>query len=75
MERRRGQFETGSYGCCEAQLFEFRDDALAEPNRLRIAAINLEEAVACLRIHEPDFKIRCAESLGVILLVSGTPVD
>ena len=74
-EKARSQFSGGRFGGCEAELFEFRDDDKAEPNSLRIAATSFDEAVAYLRLHEPQFRVRWAQSLGVILMASGSPVD
>jgi hypothetical protein len=42
---------------------------------VRIAPIKLDEALACLRWQEPDFEIDSAHNLGIILMVSGSPVD
>lgn len=74
-DKGRSRFRAGRSGGCEAELFEFRDGDPAEPNQLRIAAASFDDAVAYLRQHDPGFRVRCAQSLGVILLVSGTPLD
>lgn len=74
-DARRTRFKAGRFGGCEAELFEFRNEDREEPNYLRIAAINFEDAVAYLRRHEPEFKVRSVQSLGLILLASGSPVD
>ena len=74
-DKRRSRFRAGRSGACEAELFEFREGDRADPIQLRIAAASFDEAVAYLRLHDPGFRVRCAQSLGVILLVSGTPLD
>jgi hypothetical protein len=84
-----GRFEVGSLGGCEASLFEFREcapyqeseTALRESprppqqNTVRIAARTFDEALTYLRWTEPEFKIDSVQSLGIIILVSGSPVD
>jgi hypothetical protein len=37
--------------------------------------LKLDEALAYLRWHEPDFTIESVQNLGLILMVSGSPVD
>jgi hypothetical protein len=83
------QFVVGSHGGCEALLFEFRERMprnettiplwetlrLLEQNTVRIAATTLDEALAYLRWGEPEFAIESVRNLGVILMVSGSPVD
>ena len=69
------RFEVGSQGGCEASLFEFSEKQSLEPHVVRIAAIKLDEALDCLRWHEPDFEIDSVHNLGIILMVSGSPVD
>jgi hypothetical protein len=82
------RFEIGNHGGCEALLFEFRDNLvrflddepdettdLPEPHIVQIAARTFDEAFAYLRWHEPDFVIDRVENLGLILMVSGSPVD
>ncbi len=69
------KFEIGSHGGCEASLFEFSEKPSPEPHVVRIAALKLDEALDYLRWHEPDFEIDSAHNLGIILMVSGSPVD
>lgn len=71
----RNRFEVGTYGGCKASLFEFREKNTSEPHVARIAAMNLGEALAYLHWHEPDFEIGSVQNLGVITMVSGSPVD
>ena len=83
------RFEVGSHGGCEASLFEFSEGVphqkaeaavreslqLLEKNTVRIAAATFDEALTYLRWSEPRFKIESVQNLGVIILVSGSPVD
>jgi hypothetical protein len=82
-------FEVGSHGGCEASLFEFRESGpyqeteaarpesmrLPKRNTVRIAATTFDEALTYLRWSEPEFKINSVQNLGIIILVSGSPVD
>jgi hypothetical protein len=72
---RRQAFRSGINGGCEAVLFEFRAKEPVEPSELRIAACSFDEAGGFLRRHEPDFVVDRVLNLGVILLVSGSPID
>lgn len=69
------RFATGKGGGCEAYLFEFQEQGAPESRTLKIAAAKLDEAVKYLRGHEPDFHVKSVHNLGVIIMVSGTPVD
>ncbi len=69
------RFEAGTHGGCEASLFEFSERQLPEPRVVRIAALRLDEALTYLRWHEPDFVIESVQNLGLILVVSASPVD
>jgi hypothetical protein len=69
------RFEAGTHGGCEASLFEFSEKHSSEPHVIRIAAWRLDEALAYLRWHAPDFVIDSIQNLGLILMVSGSPVD
>jgi hypothetical protein len=71
------RFEMGHRGACEAILFEFHDDRPTEAGEssIRIAARTFDEAFDCLRSHEPKFNINRVQSLGVIVIASGSPVD
>ena len=40
---------------------------------MRIAALKLDEALAYLHWHAPDFVIETVQNLGLILVVSGRP--
>ena len=83
------RFKVGSHGGCEASLFEFRESGpyqetetsgresprLPERNTVRIAATTFDEALTYLRWTEPEFKIDSVQNLGIIILVSGSPMD
>ena len=69
------RFEVGTHGGGEASFFEFSEKQSPEPYAVRVAALRLDEALAYLRWHEPDFVIESVKNLGIILMVSGSPVD
>jgi hypothetical protein len=79
------RFEIGSQGGCEALLFEFRDrrpverpeadEQPPEPHIARIAAVTFDEALAYLHSDDPDFVIESVHNVGLIVLVSGSPLD
>ena len=82
------QFDIGSHGGCEASLFEFRDEHMRSTDEgpdkpppvpelqiVRIAARRLDEALEYLRWHKPHFEIVSVQNLGLILMISGSPVD
>ena len=74
-KRRPNRFGVGTHGGCETRLFEFREQHLPEPHIVRVAAVSLDEALAGLRWYEPEFDIESVQNLGIILMVSGSPVD
>jgi hypothetical protein len=69
------RFETGAHGGCEASLFQFSEGCSSEPHIIRIAAVSLDDALAYMRWREPDFVIENVQNIGLILVVSGSPVD
>jgi hypothetical protein len=69
------RFEVGTHGGCEASLFEFSEKQSLEHHVVRIAATTFDEALAYLRWNEPGFLIDRVQNQGVILLVSGSPID
>ena len=75
MKEAATRFVVGTHGGCEARLFEFREKHLTEPHVVQIAAASFDEALAYLRWHEPGFEVDSIQNLGIILLVSGLPVD
>lgn len=83
------RIQIGKHGGCEALLYEFRERLpprsaklasqepadLLDPHITRIAATTFEEAAAYLRWDNPGFVVEGASCLGLITLVSGSPVD
>jgi hypothetical protein len=81
--KKNNKFRTGSHGC-EARLYEFRewplltdsDERSPEPARVvLIAAITLEEALAYLLFASPDFNVHTVNCVGLIIIVSGSPLN
>jgi hypothetical protein len=46
-----------------------------QQNTVRVAATTFDEALTYLRWTDPEFKIDRVQKLGIIILVSGSPVD
>jgi len=82
------RFAIGRHGGCEALLYEFRervphmvesDDSKSadkpKPHTTRIAANTLDEALEYLRWDQPHFVIDSMQNLGLIVMVSGSPLD
>lgn len=85
---KRNRFRPGSHGGCEALLWEFRershlhdtesalvDKPIESPGVILIGAETLEEALEYLRFDSPDFEIHTANCLGLVIVVSGSPID
>ena len=77
--RTQSRFRTGSSGACEAQLWEFTAPPNAgdsEPAAVeRVAAESLDEALQYLLQRHPDFVIVKVDYLGLISMLSGSPLD
>ena len=76
----RNRFRTGSTGECEAQLWSFSSspgifNADNDPEVYWVAAESLETALRYMRRRYEDFNIREARFLGMIPLLSGSPLD
>lgn len=84
------RFRIGTHGGCEALLYQFREQRPildnAEPesqgpehrlgsHAIHIAAVTFEEAFAHLRWERPDFNVDNVTCLGLIEMVSGSPLD
>jgi hypothetical protein len=74
------RFRPGTTGACEAQLWNFvgPSDFLDNdhvPEVHWVAAESLDAALLYLRRRHDDFMIREARFLGVIPLLSGSPLD
>lgn len=73
--RDTNKFRPGKTGACEALLFEFRErgaDPTADP--VKIAASDMFEAVKFLSWDQPEFSPVSAVCLGLITMVSGSPL-
>jgi hypothetical protein len=73
------RFRPGTTGACEAQLWRFTSaPGILNDDRApihRIAAESLEAALGYMRRHHDDFTITEARFIGMIPLVSGSPLD
>ena len=74
------RFRPGTSGECEAQLWKFtgplgilKDDY--EPEMHWVAAESLDAALLYLRKRHDDFRITEVRFLGMIPLLSGSPLD
>jgi hypothetical protein len=75
-----GRFRPGSTGVCEAQLWQFtgRPEISADDNAPQVnwvAAESLEAALRYMRRRHDDFTIMEARFLGMIPMLSGSPLD
>ncbi|HSU31635.1 MAG TPA: hypothetical protein VLJ11_10390 [Bryobacteraceae bacterium] len=71
-------FRPGHSGACEASLYTFTEYPEREtetPRVVRIAASELLEAVRYMRQWHGDFRIQRVEALGLIELLSGSPLN
>ena len=71
-------FRLGRGGACEATLFAFFGKVppgAAQPTVRRVAATQLLEAVQYMHQRHHDFQIDRMESLGLIVMLSGSPLD
>jgi hypothetical protein len=71
-------FRLGRGGACEATLFAFfghLPPGASQPTVRRVAATQLLEAVQYMHRRHHDFQIDRIESLGLIDMVSGSPLD
>ena len=72
-------FRTGTSKACEAVLYEFAGHSGAEtlevPTVERIAAASIEEGLVCLRRCRPDFQVTSVRHVGLVTLLSGSPLD
>jgi hypothetical protein len=70
------RFQVGSEGVCEAQLWKFSNPENQEYQESHmVAALSIHEALNYIRRREPDFQISKAECLGMIAMLSGSPLD
>ena len=73
----KSRFRAGDGGVCEAGLYQFtgRSEEGQEPPVAMVAAASLEEALAYIRKRYSDLQVVRVECLGMVRLVSGSPVD
>jgi hypothetical protein len=74
------RFRQGTTGECESQLWRFTSppQVLADdtaPKVYRVAAESLEAALKYMRLQHDDFIIAEVRFLGMIPLLSGSPLD
>jgi len=75
-----GSFRPGSRGVCEAQLWRFSGprnplDRDEEPESHMVAAESIHEALKYICWREREFRIHKAECVGLIAMLSGSPLD
>jgi hypothetical protein len=73
-------FRPGSTGVCEAQLWRFTGPARVSfddhnPEVYWVAAESLDEALRYLRQRYDDLQIMEARCVGMVALLSGSPLD
>ena len=70
-------FRPGHSGACEAVLYAFTEHPERQtetPRVVQIAASELLEAVTYMRRWHEDFRIQRVEALGLIEMLSGSPL-
>jgi hypothetical protein len=80
LKEKKTGFRPSKAGVCEAQLWEFTGPSkfLAEDEETpveRIAAASLDQALQFVRGRYPDFIICKAVAIGMIAMLSGSPLD
>ena len=73
-------FRPGPGGVCEAQLWEFTGPtrSLADDDEIpveRVAAASLDQALKYMRRRHRDFTVCKADNIGMIAMLSGSPLD
>lgn len=71
-------FRLGHSGACEAVLYAFTaypEDQTETSKVVQIAASELLEAVTYMRRCHGDFRIQRVEALGIIEMLSGSPLN
>ena len=73
-------FRPGRSGVCESHLWEFSGPShFLKPDEEipieRVAAASLEQALKFMRREYPNFVIAKVVSLGIIAMLSGSPLD
>jgi hypothetical protein len=75
--KRKSSFRPGSTGACEAVLFEVvgSDEAGEATRSERFAAASLYEVISYLHRRDAEFRISSVQQLGLVVLLSGTPLS
>lgn len=71
-------FRPGQSGACEAVLYTFTEwpgNSCAGPRVLQIAADGLLQAATYMNRWHQDFRIQRVEAIGLIEMISGSPLD
>jgi hypothetical protein len=74
------RFRPGSRGACEAQLWSFTGPQRVSgeesiPEAVWVAAESLDAALQYVRQRHDDFLITAARFVGMVALLSGSPLD
>jgi hypothetical protein len=72
-------FRQGRFGACEAHLYEFRGRDCAsssdEDRVERLAADSIYQGLVYLKRRKPDFEVTSIQFIGLVTLLSGSPLD
>jgi len=78
-KKRPTAFRQGRFGACEAHLYEFRGldcPSSSEEERVeRLAADSIFQGFVYLKRREPDFEVTSVQLIGLVTLLSGSPLD
>jgi len=78
-KKRPAAFRQGRFGACEARLYEFRGryhPSTSEEEKVeRFATDSIYEGLVYLKQREPDFEVMSVQCIGLITLLSGSPLD
>ena len=78
-KKRPAEFRQGRFGAHEAHLYEFRGrdyPSSSEEERVeRPAADSIYQGLVYLKRREPDFEVTSAQLIGLVTLLSGSPLD
>jgi hypothetical protein len=78
-KKKSAAFRQGRFGACEAHLYEFRGRYYpreSEEERVeRLAAASIYEGLLYLSRREPDFEVISVQCVGLVTLLSGSPLD
>ena len=78
-KKRPAAFRQGRFGACEAHLYEFRGrgyPSSSDEDRVeRLAVDSIYQGLVYLKRREPDFEITSVQLIGLVTLLSGSPLD